>query len=133
MNRLPSPFESDVTSSGTGSAECLFSVHGVAWSQDTPRRMSPTLSATEAKKSLSIDSMFFFFPLASPSWPNSSGPLMWTYTTVPSPSSDEKSLSVYLMSWRSFMDTIFMPRSFAMPTSAGISTRAVPFIPYFSS
>ena len=35
-----------------------------------------TFSDTDPKKALSMDSIFFFFPTASPSWPNSSGPLM---------------------------------------------------------
>jgi len=54
-------------------AECILMVHGVAWSQDTPSLRS-SLSAQAEKNPLSIPSMLRFFPLASPSCPNSSGP-----------------------------------------------------------
>ncbi|MDA4120762.1 MAG: hypothetical protein OK413_01460, partial [Thaumarchaeota archaeon] len=62
VNLLPSPFEYPVIRRGTGSAECIFRVQGVAWSQETASLASPRcLTATE-KKSLSIASMLFFFP-----------------------------------------------------------------------
>ena len=63
--------------SGTGSLECIFRSQGVEWSHETAILASLASSAIPPKKTLSMGSMFFFLPTASPSCPNSSGPLMW--------------------------------------------------------
>ena len=70
----------DITT-GTGSSLCPWFMHGVEWSAEiTTAVLDVSLpSSSLAKNRLSISSMFSFFPTASPSCPNSSGPLMWTY------------------------------------------------------
>ena len=69
------------TTTGTGSSLCPLMIHGVEWSAEIiiATLLESIFSTSVLKNRWSIYSIFFILPVASPSWPNSSGPLRWTY------------------------------------------------------